>query len=104
MSQRSRVRPELRGLTLEFSNTSALYESDLVMVDRQTGSYWWQVPGRAIVGTSSGDELVALPSVTTTWRDWLGLHPDTLVLSRDTGSPIDYTRDPFVGYQARIDR
>ena len=94
----------LRGLTLEFSNTSALYESDLVMVDRQTGSYWWQVPGRAIVGTSSGDELVVLPSVTTTWRDWLGLHPDTLVLSRDTGSPIDYTRDPFVGYQARIDR
>jgi hypothetical protein len=25
---------------LTFSNTGALYDSDLVMVDRETGSYW----------------------------------------------------------------
>ena len=93
----------LDGRELSFSNTSALYESDLVMVDRETGSYWWQVPGRAIVGTLSGAELTVLPSVTTTWADWSGRYPDTQVLSRDTGSPIDYTRDPFVGYQDRVD-
>ena len=33
------------GETLSFGNTSALYESDLVMVDRATGSYWWQGGG-----------------------------------------------------------
>lgn len=93
----------LGGRTLSFSNTSALYESDLVMVDRQTGSYWWQVPGRAIVGTLSGRELEPLPSVTTTWEDWVARHPDTQVLSRDTGYGIDYRRDPFVGYQDRVD-
>lgn len=94
----------LGGVTLSFSNTSALYESDLVMVDRETGSYWWQVPGRAIVGTLSGEELQPLPSVTTTWGDWIERFPNTMVLSRNTGSPIDYTRDPFVGYQELVDR
>lgn len=90
--------------TLTFSNTSALYESDLVMVDRQTGSYWWQVPGRAIVGPLSGQELTTLPSVTTTWADWKALHQDTLVLGTATGLGIDYGRDPFVGYGERIEK
>lgn len=35
------------GETLSFSNTSALYENDPVMVDCETGSYRWQVPGEA---------------------------------------------------------
>jgi hypothetical protein len=51
---------------LTFSNTSALSDSDLVMIDRETGSYWWQVAGRSIVGTLSGVEL---PSSTMAWRD-----------------------------------
>ncbi|MFA9565117.1 MAG: DUF3179 domain-containing (seleno)protein, partial [Acidimicrobiales bacterium] len=50
------------GRVLSFGNTSALYESDLVMVDRATGSYWWQVAGEAIVGPLTGTELTALPS------------------------------------------
>ena len=32
---------------LSFSNTSALHENDMVMVDRESGSYWWQVAGVA---------------------------------------------------------
>ena len=55
---------------LTFSNTSALFDNDMVMVDRQTSSYWWQVPGRSIVGTLSGAELTVLPSTTTTWDRW----------------------------------
>ena len=93
----------LDGVALSFSNSSALYESDLVMVDRETGSYWWQVPGRAIVGTLSGSELTPLGSSTMTRGDWRSLHPETLILSADTGSPIDYGRDPFVGYEERVD-
>ena len=93
----------LGDLTLAFSNTSALYESDLVMVDRETGSYWWQVPGRAMVGPLSGEELQPLSSATMRWSDWSAVHPDTRVLSRDTGSLIDYTHDPFAGYAERID-
>ncbi len=42
---------------LTFGNTSALYESDMVMLDYNTGSYWWQVTGRAIVGPLTDERL-----------------------------------------------
>lgn len=53
---------------LTFGNTSALYESDMVMLDYETGSYWWQVAGEAIVGPLTGRELKALPSLTVNWQ------------------------------------
>lgn len=87
---------------LTFSNTSALYDNDMVMVDRQTSSYWWQVPGRGIVGTLSGAELTVLPSVTTTWAQWQIDQPNTLLLSRELGFSRDYTRDPFSSYADRV--
>lgn len=83
---------------LTFGNTSALYESDMVMLDYQTGSYWWQVAGEAIVGPLTGERLTVLPSSTIRWGEWRKLHPTTLVLSLDTGYARDYDRDPFIEY------
>ena len=87
---------------LTFSNTSALFDNDMVMVDRQTSSYWWQVPGRSIVGTLSGAELTVLPSTTTTWGRWRFDNPETVIITRDLGFRRDYTRDPFAGYAERL--
>jgi hypothetical protein len=89
---------------LTFGNTSALYESDLVMLDYQTGTYWWQVAGRGIVGQLTGQALAVLPSMTTTWGEWQRLYPSTQVLSQDTGYARRYDRDPFVGYAETVDR
>lgn len=91
------------GDVLSFGNTSALYESDLVMVDRTTGSYWWQVAGTAIVGPLTDAALEPLPSVVATWTDWASLHPETLVLTRSTGFSRPYERDAFAGYADIID-
>ncbi|MCH7586348.1 MAG: DUF3179 domain-containing protein [Acidobacteria bacterium] len=91
------------GETLSFGNTSALYESDLVMVDRSTGSYWWQVAGSAIVGPLTGAILDPLPSVVATWKSWEEGHPDTLILTRDTGFSRPYERDSFGSYAEYID-
>ncbi|MEA2002108.1 MAG: DUF3179 domain-containing protein, partial [Actinomycetota bacterium] len=93
----------LDGDVLSFGNTSALYESDLVMVDRATGSYWWQVAGTAIVGPLSGAALEPFPSAVATWDDWVTTHPDTLVLTQDTGFDRPYTRDVFSTYSEIID-
>ena len=93
------------GRVLKFGNTSALYESDMVMFDYQTGSYWWHVAGRAIVGTLEGTRLQTLAGgITTSWREWRRLYPATRVLSRDTGHRRDYSRDPFVGYPQVLNR
>lgn len=91
------------GDVLSFGNTSALYESDLVMVDRTTGSYWWQVAGTAIVGPLTDAALEPLPSVVATWTDWASLHSETLVLTRATGFSRPYERDAFAGYADIID-
>lgn len=88
--------------TLTFSNTSALHMNDMVMFDRETGSYWWHVAGRSIVGLLSGAELVAVPSQTTTFERWRAEHPTTLVMRR----PFDdgrYQVDRFAGYSEQVD-
>ena len=94
----------LDGDELTFGNTSALFDNDLVMYDHQTGSFWWHVAGRALVGERAGRSLTPLPSSMATWDEWLGRHPDTLVLSSDTGFDRPYGRgDPFAGYQDAVD-
>lgn len=89
-------------VTLDFGNTSALYENDLVMIDRQTSTYWWQLRGLGIVGELSGVELTVLPSETTRWDRWLAEHPDTMVLTRESGGLL-YDRDPFDTYPDVVD-
>jgi hypothetical protein len=91
------------GDVLSFGNTSALYESDLVMVDRNTGSYWWQVAGTAIVGPLTGTALEPLPSTVATWEEWAAQHPQTMVLTRDTGHSRPYERDAFANYADVVD-
>ncbi len=95
----------LDGETQVFGNTSALFENDLVMFDHETGSYWFQTGGEAIVGALTGRRLDVLPSAMLTWNDWLALHPDTRVLSRDQGfaRAPSYDRDPFAGYAQLVD-
>jgi hypothetical protein len=75
----------VRGRTLLFGNTSALYQSDLVMYDYETGSYWFQAAGEAIVGTLTGQRLHPLPSVTMRWGRWRRLHSGTRLLVADGG-------------------
>jgi hypothetical protein len=100
----------LDGQLLVFGNTSALYQSDMVMFDHQTGSYWFQVASEAVVGPLTGKRMKLLPSMTTTWAQWKELHPETRVLSIDLGFyPISlignpYARDPFAGYEQSLNR
>ena len=96
----------LDGEDLVFGNTSALYESDMVMYDHQTGSYWLQVLGEAIIGSLTDRRLTMLPSMTVAWGEWKRHHPDTLVLSADQRLPgyegNPYRRDSTVGFGDRI--
>jgi hypothetical protein len=94
----------LNGNELTFGNTSALYESDMVMLDYDTGSYWWQVAGQAIVGELSGEKLQVLPSRMATWAEWQATNPETLVLSQDTGFARNYEQDPFLGFDQSVNQ
>lgn len=89
-----------------FGSSGFLYRSNKLMYDRQTHSLWNQFTGRPVVGplTGSGIELAVRPVTITSWRNWLERHPDTKVLSLDTGYDRDYTPGrPYGDYFASPD-
>ena len=83
---------------LSFGTSGSLYQSSLVMYDRQTESLWTHVDGRSIAGVLTGTDLERIPVQTIAWGDWRDAHADGVVLSRDTGASRDYGRNPYPGY------
>jgi hypothetical protein len=84
---------------LNFGVSGLLYNSDVLLYDRGTESLWSQLKQQAVSGPLKGTLLKLLPLVPTSWADWRGRHPATLVLSNDTGFARDYARDPYAGYE-----
>lgn len=83
---------------VEFGTSGSLWNSALVMYDRQTETLWSHFTGQAIVGELTGTELETYPVATVPWGVWRNANPDGLVLSRDTGFDRDYGRNPYPGY------
>ncbi|MBW3627963.1 MAG: DUF3179 domain-containing protein [Gemmatimonadetes bacterium] len=88
----------LDGRLLDFGTTGRLRNSDLVMYDRQTQSWWQQATGEAIVGALTGKKLKWVASNTLAWKTARELYPGIQVLSRETGHTRPYGRNPYVGY------
>ncbi|MEX0802522.1 MAG: DUF3179 domain-containing protein [Candidatus Binatia bacterium] len=86
------------GATLTFGTSGKLVNSNLLMYDRQTDSQWPQILGIAIDGKNKGTVLDEIPVVWTHWSRWRRRHPDTLVLSTDTGYFRSYGKDPYGSY------
>jgi hypothetical protein len=83
---------------LDFGTSGKLYNSALVMYDRQTESLWSQFTAQAIIGRLAGQKLKQYPVAIVSWADWRTAHPDGLVLSRDTVYRRDYGTNPYPGY------
>ena len=86
------------GQVLDFGTSGNLRNSDLIMYDRQTFSWWQQFTGDAIVGELTGTMLEFLPSQIISWDDFKANYPEGSVLSRNTGYSRNYGRNPYVGY------
>jgi hypothetical protein len=86
------------GRTLDFGTTGNLRNSDLVMYDRQTETWWQQFGGRALVGELVGTRLEPLPARIVAWRDFRRRYPRGRVLTRETGHDRPYGRNPYTGY------
>jgi hypothetical protein len=84
---------EVGGELRKFGTSGLLYQSNKLMFDEATRSLWSSLTGEPVVGplVGSGLKLEPLPVVTTTWGEWRRRHPDTQVLSLDTGFQRDYS-------------
>lgn len=91
------VRP-LAGV--EFGVSGLLYLNNLIMYDRSNEeSLWPQMARGARCGSRKGTELAMHPVVETTWGAWRAMHPDTYVVSEETGYDRDgYALSPYGDY------
>lgn len=87
------------GETYDFGSSGFLFRSNKLMYDRQTRTLWNQLTGEPVLGelVGTGVKLDILPVVLTTWGDWLADHPDTQVLSADTGYNRPYSTGAAYG-------
>jgi len=88
-----RVNGELR----TFGVSGKLRNSDMVMFDRETESWWQQALGEGIVGEHTGDWLLQLPAWMESWEEFRTRNPDGLVMD-EPNWPRRYGRNPYVGY------
>ena len=100
---------DINGETTEFGTSGLLYRSNKLMYDRATETLWHQFRGEPVVGplAESGIRLKVIPNTLTTWGEWLEEHPDTTVVSNETGVyPADFyrpesdTRSLYYSYRA----
>jgi hypothetical protein len=81
-----------------FGVSGRLYKSNVLIYDHQTESLWSQLKETAISGPMVGRKLEKIFAERTAWKHWLKKHPQTKVLSSDTGYQRDYNIDPYEGY------
>ena len=90
---------EAAGKVLNFGVSGLIYNSDMLLYDRDTQSLWSQVMKKAVTGPLKGTDLVQVPAQYTTWAAWTQQHPDSLLLSTDTGFERNYEASPYEEYK-----
>jgi len=75
------------GETYTFGSSGFLFRSNKLMYDRQTRTLWNQLTGEPVLGelAATDVQLSLLPVVLTSWSAWRAQHPETVVLSLETG-------------------
>ncbi len=91
---------DVLGATMRFGVSGNLRNSDLIMWDDLTETWWQQLTGEAIVGDLAGYFLDPLPAQLIGYAEFKASFPNGVVLGRDTGIRRDYGRNPYPGYDA----
>ncbi len=88
-----------KGDVLSFGVSGKLRNSDMVMYDRETQSWWQQAIGTGIVGAHTRDELTQLPSWMESWQEFTTANPKGLVMDEPSWNRA-YGRNPYVSYDS----
>jgi hypothetical protein len=86
--------PLIAGDKRDFIVSGLLFNTNLVMLDRQSQSLWNQMLLGSQCGTDRGTALTRLNVVETTWEDWRARYPATTVVTPNTG----FGNRPYFSY------
>lgn len=87
--------------TVEFGVSGLLVNSNLVMYDRAADALWPQMLGTCVLGNFTGLALHEVRVTWTPWGRWKAVHPNTRVLTEDTGQAFNYDREVYGSYNPR---
>lgn len=88
------------GRRRNFGVSGLLYNSDVLLYDRESESLWSQRAMKAVSGPDVGMPLAWRPSEYSTWKAWKARHPQGEVLSQETGHRRDYGAKAYADYNA----
>jgi Protein of unknown function (DUF3179) len=84
--------------TLEFGISGALFNSNVLMYDREHKGLWSQIASKAVTGPMAGTMLVTKPLRIVRFDEFAAEHPKAKLVSRETGHNRPYEGDPYAGY------
>ncbi|NOX41468.1 MAG: DUF3179 domain-containing protein [Alphaproteobacteria bacterium] len=90
---------KLNGKILTFGVSGKLRNSDMIMYDRQTESWWQQAIGEGIVGDHTGDQLTQIVSWMESWGEYKARNPNALVMDEPKANR-PYGSNPYAGYDS----
>lgn len=90
----------LDGREMTFGVSGKLRNSDMIMYDRQTESWWQQFLGKAVVGELTGIKLTKIPSWMESWDSFKETYPDGIVMARPGSFGRSYGQNPYAGYDS----
>jgi len=85
---------------ITFKASDKVYNANPLLTDKETKSLWSQYTGKCIVGRLAGQELEAIPVLVASWGDWKKSHPETEVLSLQTGYKREYEKNLYADFYA----
>ena len=87
----------------EFGVSGLLYNSNLILYDRASGSRWSQMRQQSVWGGRRGEIAEQIQVIETSWPTWQSMYPDSLVLTEDTGFSRPYGDYPYLSYRTNSD-
>ena len=88
----------IAGKNRSFGVSGLLYNTNVLLYDRQSESLWSQIMHKAVSGKLKGQVLKQLPLANTSWKDWRTRFPGSKVLSEHTDHVNNYNRSPYQNY------
>ena len=89
------------GAVLDFGVAGVIHNSNVVLYDRQTETFWAQAIGTGIVGRHTGKRLDILYAPTLPFGEFEEEFPGGRVLSRETGHDREYGKGRLLNYERR---
>ncbi len=86
--------PHVNGELREFIVSGLLYNTNLVMLDRESETLWNQMLLGSQCGVDRGMALTRLSAIETTWEDWKVRYPNSTVVTPNTG----FGNRPYFSY------